>query len=358
MKKGKRSSDKEILSYVFSIISPGKPLREALDRIREAKLGALIVLGDPKDLSDVKAGGFELNTFYTPQKVYELSKMDGAIILSEDVKTIHGANIQLQPSPVVKTDESGTRHQAAHRIAKQKGNLVIAVSERRNKITLYKGNFRYILHNLSELLVKASQAIVALEKYSVAISKSGINLSILEFDDMVTLADVVDVVRKYGLLFRLSEELLEYIAELGTDGRLAAIQYEDIMLDQEEEFLELIKDYRTEKYRPEKIMENIKRLTKEELLKDENIVEILGYNLKDTSFDEVMKSRGYRLLSSISKITKKDVELLVSEFREIQALLLANSDTIFKIKGISRFKAEHIAKTLVRLKNKVMLDKV
>ncbi len=357
MKKVKRS-EKDILGYVFSIISPGKPLREAIDRIQEANLGALIVLGDPKELSDVKAGGFEINTPYTPQKVYELSKMDGAIILSENIETIYGANIQLQPSPTIKTDESGTRHQAAHRIAKQKGNLVIAVSERRNKITIYKGDFRYILHNLSELLVKASQAMMALEKYSAAINKSWINLSVLEFDNMVTLADVVDVMRMYGLLFRMSQELVEYIAELGTDGRLVAIQYEEIMLNQEEEFLELIKDYRTEAEKSEKIMENIKKLTKVELLKDENIVKILGYNLKDVSLDEIIKSRGYRLLSSINKITKKDVELLISEFKEIQAILLATSDSIFKIKGISRFKADHISKTLNRLKNKIILDKV
>ena len=192
---------KQILEHLFSIMSPGKPLRAAIDRIQEANLGAIIVLGDPKKLSDVMRGGFELNTVYTPQKVYELSKMDGAIILSENIKTIHGANIQLQPDSNIKTDESGTRHQAANRIAKQKGNLVIAVSERRNKITVYKGDFIYSLNDLSNLLVKSSQAITALEKYSVGIEKGWTNLSGLEFDNMVTLYDVVEVVRMYGLLF-------------------------------------------------------------------------------------------------------------------------------------------------------------
>ena len=170
MKKTKLAK-KQILEHLFSIMSPGKPLRAAIDRIQEANLGAIIVLGDPKKLSDVMRGGFELNTAYTPQKVYELSKMDGAIILSENIKTIHGANIQLQPDSNIKTDESGTRHQAANRIAKQKGNLVIAVSERRNKITVYKGDFIYSLNDLSNLLVKSSQAITALEKYSVGRKK-------------------------------------------------------------------------------------------------------------------------------------------------------------------------------------------
>ena len=340
---------KQILEHLFSIMSPGKPLRAAIDRIQEANLGAIIVLGDPKKLSDVMRGGFELNTAYTPQKVYELSKMDGAIILSENIKTIYGANIQLQPDSNIKTDESGTRHQAANRIAKQKGNLVIAVSERRNKITVYKGDFIYSLNELSNLLVKSSQAITALEKYSVGIEKGWTNLSVLEFDNMVTLYDVVEVIRMYGLLFKMSEELLDYMAELGIESRLVKIQYDEIMLNKNESFIDLEK--------AEKVVENIRNLTKEELFEDENIVNILGYNLKDISLDEGVKSRGYSLLSSINKITKKDIELITGELKDVQMILLASPDKISQIKGISKFKSEHIHKALARLKNKIALDR-
>lgn len=338
-------------------MSPGKHLRAAIDRIQEANLGAIIVLGDPKKLSDVMRGGFELNTAYTPQKVYELSKMDGAIILSENIKTIHGANIQLQPDSNIKTDESGTRHQAAHRIAKQKGNLVIAVSERRNKITVYKGDFIYSLNELSNLLVKSSQAITALEKYSLGIEKGWTNLSVLEFDNMVTLYDVVEVIRMYGLLFKMAEELLDYMAELGVEARLVKIQYEEIMLNKNESFLALIKDYKMEGEKADKVVENIRNLTKEELFEDENIVNILGYNLKDISLDEGIKSRGYSLLSSINKITKKDIELITGELQDVQMILLATPERIGQIKGISKFKSEHVHKALTRLKNKIALDR-
>ncbi len=348
---------KQILEHLFSIMSPGKPLRAAIDRIQEANLGAIIVLGDPKKLSDVMRGGFEKNSAYTPQKVYELSKMDGAIILSENIKTIYGANIQLQPDSNIKTDESGTRHQAANRIAKQKGNLVIAVSERRNKITVYKGDFIYSLNELSNLLVKSSQAITALEKYSVGIEKGWTNLSVLEFDNMVTLYDVVEVIRMYGLLFKMSEELLDYMAELGIESRLVKIQYDEIMLNKNESFIDLIMDYKMENEKAEKVVENIRNLTKEELFEDENIVNILGYNLKDISLDEGVKSRGYSLLSSINKITKKDIELITGELKDVQMILLASPEKISQIKGISKFKSEHIHKALARLKNKIALDR-
>ncbi len=356
MKKDKITK-KQILEHVFSIIAPGKPLRAAIERIQEANLGAIIVLGDPKSLADVMRGGFELNTHYTPQKVYELSKMDGAIIVSENIKTIYGANIQLQPDVNIKTDESGTRHQAAHRIAKQKGNLVIAVSERRNRITIYKGDFTYSLNDLSNLLVKASQAITALEKYSTGIEKGWANLSLLEFDNVVTLYDVVEVIRMYGLLFKMSEELNEYMAELGTESRLVKLQYEEIMLWKEESFINFIKDYKIDKEKAEKVEENLRNLSKEELLEDENIVNILGYNLKEISLDEVVKSRGYSLLSSINKITKKDVELITGELTDVQMILLATPEKFSNIKGISKFKADNIYKALKRLKNKATLDR-
>ena len=353
----KKEPKKKILEYVFSILAPGTPLRSAIDRVQEASLGAIVVLGDPSDLSGIIRGGFKLNTPYTPQKLYELSKMDGGIILSEDIKTIYGANIQLQPNSNIKTDESGTRHQSAHRVAKQTGNLVITVSERRNKITIYKGEFRYTLHDIGDLLVKSSQAMTALEKYAVAISKNLINLTVSEFDNMVTLYDIVEIIRMYGLLFRMSDELIEYISELGAEGRLVKIQYQEIMLNQDEEFTDLIRDYKKNDEKVEKVMENLRMLNKEELLEDENIVEMLGYNLKNISLDEIINSRGYRILGTINKVTKKDIEMLVAEFTEIQAILMATAEEMTQVKGISKLKAEHINKALIRLRNRVMLDR-
>lgn len=353
----KKEPKKKILEYVFSILAPGTPLRSAIDRVQEASLGAIVVLGDPSDLSGIIRGGFKLNTPYTPQKLYELSKMDGGIILSEDIKTIYGANIQLQPNSNIKTDESGTRHQSAHRVAKQTGNLVITVSERRNKITIYKGEFRYTLHDIGDLLVKSSQAMTALEKYAVTISKNLINLTVSEFDNMVTLYDIVEIIRMYGLLFRMSDELIEYISELGAEGRLVKIQYQEIMLNQDEEFTDLIRDYKKNDEKVEKVMENLRMLNKEELLEDENIVEILGYNLKNISLDEIINSRGYRILGTINKVTKKDIEMLVAEFTEIQAILMATAEEMTQVKGISKLKAEHINKALIRLRNRVMLDR-
>ena len=130
---------KDILQGIFSLVAPGTLLRDGLSRIQEAGLGALIVVGDEEELKFLIDGGFNLNVDFTPQRLYELSKMDGAIMVSENLRKISYSNIQLQPKGSIHTDESGTRHRTADRVAKQTGNLVLAVSERRNKITIYKG---------------------------------------------------------------------------------------------------------------------------------------------------------------------------------------------------------------------------
>ena len=69
------------LNDALAIIAPGTDLREGLDRILQAKHGALIVVGDDPAVLSVCTGGFLLDAEYSPQRLSELAKMDGAIIL-------------------------------------------------------------------------------------------------------------------------------------------------------------------------------------------------------------------------------------------------------------------------------------
>ena len=71
--------------------------------------------------------------------------MDGAIVLSEDSKRILLANTQLIPNYNIPTTETGTRHRTAERVARQTGAIVISISQRRNVITVYKGDQNMLL---------------------------------------------------------------------------------------------------------------------------------------------------------------------------------------------------------------------
>ena len=42
-----------MLTEILKIIAPGTPLREGLDNILKAKTGALIVIGDTKEILDI-----------------------------------------------------------------------------------------------------------------------------------------------------------------------------------------------------------------------------------------------------------------------------------------------------------------
>ena len=160
-----RISKKDEVTDILKLISPGTPIREGLDNILKAKTGALLVFSDTKEVLDIVDGGFFIDEEYTSSKLYELAKMDGAIVLSTDLKRILYANAQLIPSPEIPTKETGTRHRTAERTAKQTGALVISISQRRNIITVFKGNLRYTIQDSSTILNRTNQALQTLEKY-------------------------------------------------------------------------------------------------------------------------------------------------------------------------------------------------
>ena len=154
------------IAEILKKIAPGTPIREGLDNILKARTGALLLITDKQEVIDTLVdGGFAINEDYSSSKLYELAKMDGAIVLSGDMKRILFANAQLIPSYQIPTVETGTRHRTAERTAKQTGELVISISQRRNIITVFKENYRYILEDTDIVLNQANQAVRTLEKY-------------------------------------------------------------------------------------------------------------------------------------------------------------------------------------------------
>jgi hypothetical protein len=177
----------DMLLKVLRSVAPGRPLREGLENVLRAKNGGLIVLAENPEVMGIVEGGFMLNADYSPSHLYELAKMDGAIILSKDAKKILAANTQMVPSQDIPSSETGIRHRTAERVARQTGTLVIAISQRRGVITLYKGTLKYVLQDLGLILTKANQAIQTLEKYRVVLDKFLLSLSVMEFQESVTL---------------------------------------------------------------------------------------------------------------------------------------------------------------------------
>ena len=226
--------DSKKLEEMLSFVIPGTALREGLNNILEAGLGALIVVGYDENVEKISDGGFYLACDFTPERVYELAKMDGAIILDDECKKIMYANVHLQPDRKYTSTESGTRHRTAQRTGQQTEKLVIAVSERRNVITLYKENIRYRLKDIGSIGNEASQAIKTMERYKSVLDRALANLTILELENTVTLYDVATALQRFEMLRRIGDEVNSCVVELGVEGRLLNLQFQDLNQDIED----------------------------------------------------------------------------------------------------------------------------
>ena len=218
-------------------------MREGLDRILKAGMGALIVIGDGPEVLNISSGGFLVNAAFSPQKLSELAKTDGAIVLTPDSSYIARANVHLVPNPNVPTEETGTRHRTAERVARSIGVPVISVSEDMAVVTVYTKNARYQLEPIPSILSRCNQALQTLERYKARLNEESTSLTALEVEDQVMLRDVVSLLQRAELVARISEEIEQYLVELGTDGRLVRLQLRELMAGVEDERRLVVLDY-------------------------------------------------------------------------------------------------------------------
>ena len=347
----------EILE-VLKIIAPGTAIREGLENILKAKTGGLIVVGDGEEVMKIADGGFYLDVEYSPARLYELAKMDGAIIISSDLKKILFANTQLIPDPSIETVETGTRQRTAERTAKQTKDLVISISQRRNIITIFKGNYRYVLEDTSKVITKANQALQTAEKYMKVFDNKLNLLNEYEFNDIVTLENVIVCIQRAEMVMNVADEVQRAIYELGEDGRLLELQLEELIGDLEEEELLMVKDYMVEKKNrsAENVLSEIKKLSYDYLMKSQIIAKLLGYQDFD-NYDEVgVFTKGYRVLNKIPRMPSSIVENLVKSFKSFQHILAADIPRLDEVDGIGEVRARTIKQSLRRMQEQFVFD--
>ena len=348
------------LTDVLRLISPGTPIRDGLENILKAKTGALIVISDSKEVLDIVDGGFKLDIEYTPSRLYELAKMDGAIILSSDLKKILYANAQLIPSSSIATTETGTRHRTAERTAKQTGEIVVSISQRRNIITVFQGYSRYVLEDTSKVISKANQALQTVEKYKKVFDSKLNMLNEYEFNDIVTLENVITAIQRAEMVMKIVDEVQRSIYELGAEGRLLEMQLEELVGGLEKEELLIIKDYIApgKKRTSEKVLKEIESLSHEDLMKSQVIARILGYDDFD-NYDEVaVYTRGYRVLNKIPRMPATIVDNLVKSFKSFQHILAADIPDLDDVDGIGEIRARTIKQSLKRMQEQFVFDNV
>src|SRR5947209_14726446 len=343
----------------LEMVAPGSALREGIDNIQHARTGGLIVIGDADELAFLFSGGIKLDIEFSPEYLYELAKMDGAIVLSANATTIAIVNVQLTPDPTIFTGETGTRHRTAERVSKQTDAIVVAVSERREVVSVYLDGTKYILEDIPVVLAKANQALATLDKYRSRLDQVSTRLTALEFEGGATLHDVLTVLQRAELVTRMAVEIERYIVELGTEGRLIEMQLEETTVGTAAERAALVRDYLYE-YTDEGFaagLEEIGRLPHQDLLDFGRLAELLGYDRKLNTLDYPVAPRGYRVLGRIPRLPKLVVSQIVAEFGSLDELLAATDAALESIDGGGEIRAKDIREGLRRLQEVNVVDR-
>jgi diadenylate cyclase len=354
-----RSDELLRLRATLQAIAPGTSLRDGLERILRGRTGALIVLGTDRTVDSIATGGFDLNVPFTATGLRELAKMDGAIIVDTNVSRILKAAVHLMPDHTIPSEETGTRHRTADRVARQTGFPVISVSQSMQIIAAYVGETRHVLEDSGQILSRANQALATLERYKLRLDEVSSTLSALEIEDLVTVRDVAVVAQRLEMVTRIAREIEDYVLELGTDGRLLSLQLEELVTGVDVERELVIRDYVPGGRRgksPEALLLRMEALTATELVDPAATARVLGLgNLEH--LDSAIAPRGYRLLAKVPRLPAAVVDRLVEHFGTLQKLLSAGVEDLQVVDGVGELRARSVREGLSRLAESTILER-
>ncbi|SHH22521.1 diadenylate cyclase [Jatrophihabitans endophyticus] len=355
------SEHEDALRGALATVAPGTGLRDGLERILRGNTGALIVIGWDDVVERLCTGGFPLDVEFSSTRLRELCKMDGAVVLSTDGLRIVYSATHLMPDPAIPTEESGTRHRTAQRVALQTGYPVISVSQSMRIISLYVGDRRYVLESTGEILSRANQAIATLERYSSRLEEVSQALSALEIEDLVTVRDAAIVAQRLEMVRRIADEVTGHVVELGTDGRLLALQLDELMAgaDTDREFI--ARDYLPVGRRTGRtagaVLRELAELSAVDLLDLTQVARAMGLPGTPEAQDSAVSPRGYRLLSRVPRLPASILDRVVEHFGGLQKILAASVEDLQVVDGVGDGRARSVREGISRLAEVSIIDR-
>jgi diadenylate cyclase len=348
-----------LLLQAVKKIAPGTPIRQAIDDVIRSKEGALIVIGDPHQLAFLFSGGIKLDAPFRSQLLYELSKMDGAIIVDQALKRLAWANVQLMPDPEIPSDETGTRHRTAERVAKQTGALVVAVSQQREVVTVFVGQTRYQLDPVADALAKTNQALGTIDTYRQRLEQVLLRLTALEFQNAVTLDDVLVVLQRAAMTSRMAERIERDCIELGTEGRLIRMQLEELVGNVPADLDAVVRDYHAAGPGAEATLaiEGLRAMRYRDLRESERLAELIGYERGVNPLDRTVASRGFRVLSHIPRLPEAVIQRVVGDLGTLDTVIRASQRDLEAVEGVGAVRAREIREGLRRLQEHNLVDR-
>jgi diadenylate cyclase len=393
------------MADALALVAPGQPLRDGLERVLQANRGALLVVGDGPEVLSICTGGFLFDAEFSPPRLSELAKMDGAIILSTDALRIARANVHLTPDASISTSETGTRHRTAERVARSIDVPVVSVSAAMGLVTVYRHDSKHVLQPERRLHDRVSQALQTVQRFRQRFDLAVIALSALEVADTVTLRDVVAVLQPAELLARIAEEVNADLVELGEDGRLLRLQLGEVAEGVEPVRRQVVRDYlrpgsqsgregrgasragagRDPTGSPDgqgrgrgaradatsetdsvaevtaddsgRALEALGRLSTDELLDVRRVSAALGLSPALAEPDLPLEPRGYRLLHRLPRFPEVLVDRIVEHFAGLQGIMRASVGDLEQVGGVGEARARSVKEGLARLAEASILDR-
>jgi diadenylate cyclase len=341
------------LVAALQMIAPGTLLREAIENIVRARTGALLVFAEEDEIQPIISGGIDIDVALRPMILYELAKMDGAILLDQTGGHIIHANVQLMPDASIDSQETGTRHRTAERVAKQLGCVVISISASRDVVSVYVDSIRYIMDPIRVVLSKADQALQTLERFRHRLNQVTATLSVLEFQERATLFDVATVLQRIEMVLTLSHLIERYMIELGTEGRLVELQMEELLRNVRDDRTAVLADYLPDATpeRLETAREALVEMPSDELISLESIGIILGHAPSENILETHVRPRGLRMLQKIPRVNQEAVAAVLARFDDLHAILKAPVDELAALEGVGPERARCINGGLLRLQD-------
>ncbi len=337
---------------ILGLLAPGTVLRDGIERILRAERGALIVLGSTPQVQAICSGGFTIDVPATGQRIAELAKMDGALVVDADAGRILMANVQLVPDASVPTSETGTRHRSAERTARQTGRPVVAVSESLGIVSLYLDGVRSVVDEVATVLFRANQTMATLERYRSRLDEVVDALAVRELEDQATLRDVVGVLQRSEMLRRIADEAEGLVVELGVEGRMVALQLEELAHPVTGVRELTVRDYLADRRRrPARPLAELAGLEAADLLDPERIVRVLGHD--PAALDATVTPRGYRMLGRVPRLPIAVVERIVGHFGSLPAVLEASASALGDVEGVGPARARAIRDWLRRRRDQL-----
>jgi diadenylate cyclase len=348
----------EALLAALRLVAPGTALRDGIERIIQAHMGALLVVGAGPEVLGVCSGGFLLDAEFSPQRLSELAKMDGAIIVTADCARLVRANVHLVPDSNIPTAETGMRHRTAERVARQIPVPVITVSEDRSEVAIHVRGVKRAIEPTPRVMARADQALQILERYKARLDAVSALLSALEIEDLVTLRDVATVLQRAEMVRRISEELDGYVVELGADGRLVLLQLDELMGGVEDDRRLVAKDYfrAAPDWQLHGVLERLAELDDDEIVDLHEVVSVLRLGV-DVGLDSAQQPRGFRILHKIPRLPDVVADHVVSRFANLQKIMRASENDLVQVEGVGDARARAIKDGLSRLAETSILER-